>query len=649
MNPLRIDVESAAAHLLPFAKKKLEELRGLDIQSRYITASTGETIYVQKGEVDLIRIRGGAEYPFVTNAIGGGFNPYSPVTGTYGAGSYAIGVSGGRVSVRPRPATDTLVDFKIEAVGRALKLPTLDNAEGLLRQMTTLFGILPAFNDSALLVDGELLVDPAAFPSAFTAAQVERLTALCAPFLSTFTHNPPQPEVAELLDESEDTTIYPHPDTGVVGVHSADGISYEFMWEDGTPLTDVTLAPATPLLSFSTDYMKPAGSRIICTQRMMINSSTLDITDYGFSLTNNHRHERGVFVYRLRTLVNTFSLFSTTQQLSGLPVPPYNATLITAPFSSSYAPQIGSGVATAVLYDLRRYASGWALVAQETLTRQPLLTFSGTADSSAAPVYSVAPATEATEHIHLRYGGSYATRIHYGADVIWTSIPTRFSNSGDYFRRPGASGAVTPLLGTYTSDPVTLHFTTTNGTHRFEQTVRGQFRVIAITESGVETTVYADIPASGLAPTAATAPISYEYNYSFSEVPKTGSGTPAEYATFLSTFYITGSSSYYIPRLEASAAHCPFGISSQNVAVLYQPRTGRFILVKRLAASGAYSTAHDTYVTALRTGSEAERVAAYNALRAMVSIELNTGLDESLFWLASILAVGGSGNCTVLL
>src|SRR5690349_11034505 len=55
--PTRLDIEAGAEHLLPFAKKKLAELDGLDILSRFIYVNTGERIYVQKGEVALIRIR----------------------------------------------------------------------------------------------------------------------------------------------------------------------------------------------------------------------------------------------------------------------------------------------------------------------------------------------------------------------------------------------------------------------------------------------------------------------------------------------------------------------------------------------------------------------------------------------------------------
>lgn len=55
----RLDVERGTEHLLPFAKKKLAELDGLDIPSRYISVSTGGSIFVCKGEVGLIRIRGG--------------------------------------------------------------------------------------------------------------------------------------------------------------------------------------------------------------------------------------------------------------------------------------------------------------------------------------------------------------------------------------------------------------------------------------------------------------------------------------------------------------------------------------------------------------------------------------------------------------
>lgn len=57
--PLRLDLQPGTEYLLPLAKKKLEELRGLDILSRVINVSSGEQIFVQKGFVDLIRIRGG--------------------------------------------------------------------------------------------------------------------------------------------------------------------------------------------------------------------------------------------------------------------------------------------------------------------------------------------------------------------------------------------------------------------------------------------------------------------------------------------------------------------------------------------------------------------------------------------------------------
>lgn len=65
----RLYIDSGAEYLLPFARKKLEELRTLDILSRLISVNSGEQIYIVKGDVDVIRIRGGKKAAYTSFGV----------------------------------------------------------------------------------------------------------------------------------------------------------------------------------------------------------------------------------------------------------------------------------------------------------------------------------------------------------------------------------------------------------------------------------------------------------------------------------------------------------------------------------------------------------------------------------------------------
>lgn len=64
--PLRLDVAPGSEHLIPFAKKKLAELKSQTpyLLNKRVLVNTGEEIFIQRGSVDLIRVRGAGTASF---------------------------------------------------------------------------------------------------------------------------------------------------------------------------------------------------------------------------------------------------------------------------------------------------------------------------------------------------------------------------------------------------------------------------------------------------------------------------------------------------------------------------------------------------------------------------------------------------------
>lgn len=164
--PLRIDIEAGSEHYLPFAKNKLAELRNLDIDRRLIYVSSGESIYVQRGEVDLIRVRGASEsmailgncsnIPIwsnmtITRAM---MNTAGvPTTVVVPAAPVSLVVKGTRIT------TTDVVDhatLKITMLKRAITMGELEFAERLVRQLP---GMSSAETDGALFCNEGFFID----------------------------------------------------------------------------------------------------------------------------------------------------------------------------------------------------------------------------------------------------------------------------------------------------------------------------------------------------------------------------------------------------------------------------------------------------------------------------------------------------------
>jgi len=65
---MRLSIDPGAEYLLPFAKKKLFDLKRLGLSRKVIEVGSGERIYIQAGLVDSIRIEGGVEYFYLTSS-----------------------------------------------------------------------------------------------------------------------------------------------------------------------------------------------------------------------------------------------------------------------------------------------------------------------------------------------------------------------------------------------------------------------------------------------------------------------------------------------------------------------------------------------------------------------------------------------------
>lgn len=621
---LRIDIEPGTEHLLPFAKKKLADLKLGDLLNQNIHVNSGERIFIQRGEVDLIRIRGAIiEVAFRVDPLGGSGYALSSFS-TVGAPLNVFGVSATNALVPVTAADyDNLI---IDAVARCLKAREFTHAEHLLRTLAAP-GAFGVSNDVAIAGDDDIRVDTAALAAK---PYFDRLNTVVEKYAGAIAH---------VLTSEEGTFLLAlgPPLLGELGPTLGTTHTYTY---GSTVLADVTRTGTPPGFEFReirwpADYGIPEGSRI--------NYHKQIVTDVSMSLAtvNAHRRRDRLLSYQTE---DQYRFYTVVTPAGGQ----FRATYVSAPVDALLGPGSGTITLPTWRYTAVRELDGqWSSTAIDQ-TGEALFPFTqGLSWSSVGgytEFFAVPPVDVSGDLVSYQETGggqtAYGTTPYNSADitlelVLWDEV-------GTLITIPSSPSNAAP---TALTDPVRIRFALPNNAARFELTQRNRLRIITIDDDGGESVAYDRVPTAGLRALSVgeDAPLSrITRSYEYPETPKTGGGTIAELEAFAAAFSQTAQRTTYYPRSALQNANAPLGYGTDGVAVLYRPRDGKFLVARLLSPTAfgraAYIGARTAYINQLLAGTDA--AAAYAAVRALVSIEYLGGLPEELFFLAPVDSVG---------
>jgi hypothetical protein len=645
--PLRIDIEAGVAQYLPFAKKKLAELYELPIDRKLIYVSSGESIYVQRGEVDLIRIRGAVDEmgmtvtsPFAptwSNVVltqadltAAGVDPSRPVPAPF-----SVAASGTRLKTSPIVDSSTL---RIAMIQRNLKATGFEFAERITRFLTGSEVDAALYCDQGFFVDLSLYVGQPFYDalSKVVGSYQYPINHASAPSLNFFpevdfsTYRGPLP----LDNETKHRISYGDPAAPTVLMNTnyrPNGAS-QFPQEltsivdtvpDGTVLS---LRKAEVLLETQTVYLsnhKYSDSLDVQVYRYADSYyQTVAPSSFGFSLY-------GIFLTGDGTLV------------------PYPGA--GGPFADG--PLNGSRQYRAKHVQRRRGPDGWTDTLTDVLPSQEIMQFSR--DGNAA-VVTAPPAQEFSFTTHqdgasqtqyaqtpyLASGISYAKGASTGPDLYWV-LDREARGATSPFNI--YSTAVTSVV-TQTGDFVTTRFISPADGKQFCTTL---FNKLLVNKSdGTQTG-----PGTGTFQSAASV-INTTYRALSAEHKTYDYPLAATFPAFYAAARNTIGLQIFNPKQLAMLDYAPPSFAFDFVYCLYQPRTGKFLYFKVALTTifdlfTIYLPAANALIAALGAGDAVAFKAKQTAFNALHTVLIDGGLSMDFLVLAANSI--GSGKTTVLL
>lgn len=478
----RIDIEPGTEYLLPFAKKKLEQMKRDTpaLVNKRIYATSGEEIFIQQGFVDLIRIRGagGVAGVIVPMDRDAGFWPSSMAAIDIAAfgGPGALGLPG---SV-PTPAPFSLVykhgkvvvtsqadkiAMRLAMLKRALGRNEFDLAEGLVRNID---------DDGATVTDGALhcdegfFVDLALYTGRPFYADLARVVQRYA---RTLNHDPAPPITATFaavdLAQFQPTVLNEDAKRFLFGATPLPGTNWA---NDGTALIN------SGIVVSSTDVL-PVGARITGQVASIASPTT--------TFAGDHRWQDMLAVSNLQ-----FSQYYYDVTASNFPSAGFSGShsaIVDAPTSGGAreGPISGYRICQGRRVRQRRTPTGWVTVSDTAVTPTTIQAFTMNGND---PPFNVGPSTAAvvtppaaaesvdcaldtdgvlTTITQLTYAGA-DVRYTYGPDKLAranVNLPTGTYPGGGIYAahsaivQPAASTA--PLLRFVRGD-LTFTWTVTN-------------------------------------------------------------------------------------------------------------------------------------------------------------------------------------------